>query len=68
MLTLDEQIVFLKESRKQKTKFLEHVSKQFGEINKQMFTRQIGHTIFCYDSILQSILELQALKSKTHGK
>jgi len=68
MLTLEEQLVFLKESRKQQAEFLEHASKHFGEVHKDMFTLQINHTVFCYDSILLSILELQSLKNKKSGK
>ncbi len=68
MLTLEEQYVFLKEQRNRQIKFLKLLSKQFGEQNKDMFTEQIDHTNFCYDSILSSLYILQSLAKTHHEK
>ncbi len=68
MLTLEEQLLFLEEHRDMFTKLLELFQGQFGEINKDLFIQQIDHNNFCYDSVLVSILELQALKKIQDGK
>lgn len=64
MLTLEEQLAFLKISCDQQIKLLEQLSEQFGEVNKEIFTIQIDHIMFCYDSVLASIHELQTIKRK----
>ncbi|GAA4277029.1 hypothetical protein [Aquimarina mytili] len=64
MLTLEEQLVFLEASCDQKIRLLEQISEQFGEVNNEIFTTQIDHTMFCYESVITSIRELQNIKSK----
>lgn len=68
MLTLEEQLLFLEEHRDMFTKLLKQFQEQFGEVNKGMFIQQIDHNHFCYDAVLASIRELQALKKRQDGK
>ncbi len=68
MLTLEEQLLFLEEHKKLFVELLEQFQEQFGEINKDVFTKQIDHNNFCYDSVLVSLQELQNLKNKPYGK
>ena len=67
MLTLEEQLVFLKQERQDMIQTLENLRSQFGERNSEIFNEKISHTIFCYDSVLTSLKELQHLKNRSHG-
>ncbi len=68
MLTLEEQLTFLQQERKDSIQNAQNLREQFGTRYNHIFTEKINHTIFCYDSVLASIKELLALKNKTYGK
>lgn len=68
MLTLEEQFLFIEQQRKDSIALIESLQEQFGDQYRHIFTEKIGHTIFCYDSVLASLNELQALKNKTYEK
>lgn len=62
MLTLREQISFLKENSKQEEKIITAISKQFGDMNREIFIEKINHKMFCYSSVLNSLEELEKIK------
>ncbi|WP_299189609.1 hypothetical protein [uncultured Aquimarina sp.] len=68
MLTLEEQLLFIKEQRKESIRTIKCLQEQFGDRYRHIFTEKINHTIFCCDSVLSSLKELQSLKNKTYGK
>lgn len=68
MLTLEEQLLFIEQQRKDSISLIESLQEQFGDRYRHIFTEKIGHTIFCCDSVLSSLNELQALKTKSYGK
>ena len=67
MLTLEEQLIFIKERKNDYIKIVEFRNKNL-DTNLPIPQKIINQTIFCYDSIIQSINELQALKTKSYGK
>ena len=62
MLTLEEQLLFIEQQRKESIGVIESLQDQFGDRYKHIFTEKIHHTIFCCDSVLASLKKLQALK------
>ncbi|MBQ4818864.1 hypothetical protein [Aquimarina sp. MMG016] len=68
MLTLEEQILFLKKQRKDSIQNLKNVKKQFGDRYSHIFLEKMNHNIFCYDSVLSSLRELQSIKNTSYGK
>ena len=68
MLTIKEQILYIKEHRKESVRTLQCLQEQFGDRYRHIFTEKINHIIFCCDSVLSSLKELQSLKNKTYGK
>jgi len=68
MLTLEEQLLFIKEQRKDSVRIIECLEEQFGDRYKHIFAEKVNHTVFCCDSIFSSLKELQTLKSKSYGK
>ncbi|WP_299432054.1 hypothetical protein [uncultured Aquimarina sp.] len=68
MLTLEEQLLFIEQQRTDSIKTIQSLQEQFGDRYRHIFTEKINHTIFCCDSILSSLKELQSLKNKTYGK
>ncbi|WP_299187668.1 hypothetical protein [uncultured Aquimarina sp.] len=67
MTTLKEQLLFIKERKHDYMKVIEFRNKNintYHSISKEV----INHTIFCYDSIIHSLKELQRLKKKNYGK
>ncbi|WP_299219840.1 hypothetical protein [uncultured Aquimarina sp.] len=68
MLTLEEQLLFIKEQRKDSVRIIQCLKKQFGDRYRHIFKEKVNHTIFCCDSVLSSLKELQSLKNKSYGK
>lgn len=67
MLTLEEQILFLQQQRKESIQALQNLQEHFGDRYAHIFTEKINHHIFCYDSILASLRTLLAKNTKNYG-
>lgn len=68
MLTLEEQLLFIKEQRKESIRTIQCLQEQFGDRYRHIFTEKMNHTIFCCDSVLSSLKKLQTIKKSTCGK
>lgn len=68
MLTLEEQILFLQQQRKESIQTLQNLQEHFGDRYAHIFTEKINHHIFCFDSVLESLQKLQSKNPKNYGQ
>ena len=68
MLTFEEQLLFIEQQRKESIQLIQCIQSQFGDRYSDIFIEKINHTIFCCDSVLSSLKELQAFKNRSYGK
>ena len=68
MLTFQEQLLFLRQQRKESIDTINALKDCFGDRYAHVFTEKMNHNIFCYDSVLASLKELENFKKNRRGK